>query len=128
MLLEPRMAGRALDRVVERDLDAGLAGARDEALEVGERPQLRMDRRMTAVLRADRPRAPDVATLRRHRVVAPLPVRVPDRVDRRQVHDVEPELRQPGQHLLHTREAAPGTRKELVPGAEARELGVDVDA
>ena len=65
MLLQPRVVGRALDRVVERDLDAGLARARDEALELLLRAEVGMDRVVAALLRADRPRAADVAALRR---------------------------------------------------------------
>src|SRR5207302_418746 len=120
MLFQPRVVGRALDREVERDLDPGLARPRDETIEVLDRAELRVDGVVAAGLRADRPRAPGVALLRPQRVVAPSPVRHPDRVDRREIEDVEPELGEAGQHLLHTLESAPRARKELVPGAEAR--------
>ena len=49
-------------------------------------------------------------------------------MDRRQVDDVEAELREPRQHALDTCEAAERSRKELVPGAEARQQRVGVDA
>src|ERR1700746_3799520 len=81
---------------------------------------------MAAVLRADRPRAADVAALRPLGVVAALAVRVADRVDRRQVEDVEAELGEARQLRADAGEAAPGTREELVPGAEAGEDAVDV--
>ena len=80
-----------------------------------------MDRVVPALLRADRPRAADVARLRPLGVVAALAVRDADRVDRREVEDVEAELGEARQLLAHALEAAPRAREELVPGAEARE-------
>src|SRR5207244_1835916 len=68
-----------------------------------------------------------VAGLRVERVVAALAVRRPDRMHRRQVDDVEPELGELRQDRRHAREAAPGAREELVPGAEPRALAIDVD-
>ena len=61
MLLQPRVVGRALDREVERDLDPELRAPRDEPLEVLLRAEVGMDRVVTALLGADRPRAADVA-------------------------------------------------------------------
>ena len=78
-----------------------------------------MNRIVAALLAADRPRAARVALRGLERVVAPLPVRDADRVDRRQVDHVEAELGQLRQHLLDPLEAAPAAREELVPGAEA---------
>jgi hypothetical protein len=92
MLLEPRVVGRALDREVERDLDAVLAARLDEAVEVLLRAELGMDRVVPTLGAPDRPRAPGIALLGGRRVVAPLPVRRADRVDRRQVENVEAEL------------------------------------
>ena len=60
------------------------------------------------------------------RVVAPLAVGRADRVDRRQVDDVEAELGQPRELLLHPGEAAERAREELVPRAEAGALAIDV--
>src|SRR5215467_10945685 len=105
------MVGRALDRIVERDLDAELTRTRDESLEVGVGAEVGVDRRVPAVLRSDRPRAADVARLRPHCVVPPLPVRMADRMDRRQVEDVEAQLRELRQRTLDTGEAAPGARE-----------------
>ena len=97
------------------------------ALEVLERAELRVDRVVAALVAADRPRAAHVALRRPRRVVAALAVRRADRVDRRQVDDVEAELGELRQHLLDALEAAPRAREELVPGAEAGALAVDVD-
>ena len=72
-------------------------------------------------------RADAVAGLRDERVVAALPVRGADRVHRRQVDDVEAELGELRQHPADTLEAAPAAREELVPGAEAGALALDVD-
>src|SRR5207247_6099678 len=83
MLGQPRVVGRALDREVERDLEPGLGGLLDEAVEVGERAEGGMDGSVAALLAADRPRAAGVALLRRERVVRALAARDPDRVSRR---------------------------------------------
>src|SRR5262249_54735474 len=59
--------------------------------------------------------------------VPALAVRPADRVDRRQVEDVEAELGETGQLSAHAGEAAPRAREELVPRAEPAEDAVDVD-
>src|SRR6185312_11845146 len=60
-------------------------------------------------------------------VVGALAVREADRVDRRQVEDVEAELRQAGQLAADTLETAPGAREQLVPGPEPCPFAVDVE-
>ena len=100
---------------------------RDEPVEVLQRAELGVDRVVAALRPADRPRAPGIALLGRERVVPPLAVRRPDRVDGRQVDHVEAELGELRQHLLDALEPAPGAREELVPRAEARALALDVD-
>ena len=50
---------------------------------------------------------------------------VPDRMNRRQVDDVEAELGESRQSGLDPAEAAERARKELIPGAEAGALAVD---
>jgi len=127
MLLQPRVVGRALDREVEGDLDAHLAAALDEPVEVVDRAERRIDRVVAAELGADRPRAARVALLRAQRVVLPLSVRRPDRVDRREIDDVEAELGELRQDVEQAFEPAPRAREELVPRAEPRALPVDVE-
>src|SRR2546421_665745 len=82
-------AGGALDCEVERELDPELTCPLDEALEVLERAQVRMDRGVPALRPADRPRAARIARPGLERVVLALPVRAADRVDRGEVDDVE---------------------------------------
>ena len=82
---------------------------------------------MAAVRRADRPGRADVPGLGLLGVVPALAVRHADRVDRRQVDDVEPELGELRQHLRNAGEAAERAREELVPRAEAGQRAVDVD-
>jgi hypothetical protein len=48
-------------------------------------------------------------------------------MDRRQVDDVEAELRERRQLLLDAPEAAPRAREELVPRPERGALAIDVD-
>ena len=52
----------------------------------------------------------------------------PDRVNRRQVDDVETEIRELGQHCCDTSKPAPRAGKELVPGTESGELTIDVES
>ena len=118
------MVGRALDGEVERDLEAEGPRALDEAVEVVERAELRMHRGVAALRAADRPWAPGVAGRGGERVVASLAVRAPDRVDRRQVDDVEAHRRHALELRLRVLEGSAGAREELVPGGDARALAV----
>ncbi len=77
---------------------------------------------------ADRPRRSRVLATRDQRVVAALSVGQSDRVDRRQVQDVEAELGQPRDLLLDPLQAAPGPREQLIPGADPRAPAVDLEA
>ena len=82
---------------------------------------------MTAAGVADRPRRAGVGGGRRQRVVAALAVGQPDRVDRRQVDDVEAELGEPWQLALDSLQPAPRSREQLVPGAESGPQAVNLD-
>src|SRR5207248_11053507 len=112
---------------IELDLEADLLRVGDDALELLNGAEPRVDRVVAAFFGADRPRAAGIAALRSQRVVPPFAVRLADGMDRREVHDVEAELLELRQHRPHAGEAAPRAREELVPRAEARELAVDVD-
>ena len=129
---DPRVVGRALEGDVERDLQA-----------VRRRPP-RRGRRSPRACRArggwpcgrpprapmahGLPRSPGVGVLG---VVAALAVLAADRVDRRQVEDVEAHLRDVRQVLDDVAKRAVAlavaerAREELVPGAEAGALAVD---
>ena len=127
MLAEPRVVGRALQREVERELHPVPMESVDEDGEVGLVAEGGVDRVVPALGGSDRPRASDVPGPGALGVVPPLAVRPADRVDRRQVHDVEAELGERGNHLGHACEAAPGAREQLVPGAGAGALTFDLD-
>src|SRR5688572_4712650 len=122
MLLQPRVVGRALDREVDADLTADLPAAGHHPLELLDRPELRADGLVTAVVRTDRPRAAGIALRRHERVVLPLAVRAADRMDRRQVDDIEPKLCELRQNALDALEPAPRAGEELVPRAECGSL------
>ena len=124
---EPRVVGRHLEREVERELHALTPERGDERREVGLGAETRVDRVVASLRGADRPRAPDVAGLGPLGVVAPLAVRPADRMDRREVDDVEPELGELGDDACDARQAAPRAREQLVPGACPRALPLDVD-
>ena len=72
MLADPGMIGRRLERDVERDLQAEVRGGGDEAIEVVERAEPRLDRRVAAGLRSDRPRAARIAGRRVSALLRPL--------------------------------------------------------
>ena len=101
--------------------------AADEPLEVGDGAEVGVHRLVPAFGGADRPGAARIVRPGRERVVAALAVRPADRMDGRQVDDVEAQLRESRKLCAHAVEAAPGAREELVPGAEAGQLAVGVD-
>ena len=90
VLGDPRVVGRALERDVERQLDAAVAGRRAASLATSSTVP---SSGCTAVCppsgAADGPRAAGVVGRRRGRVVAALALGHADRVDRRQVQHVE---------------------------------------
>ena len=128
MLAQPRVVGRALDREVERELDA--RRSRPRATRASKSPSVPSSGctaswpPSSAPIAHGLPGSPRPASSALFR---PLRFVTPDRVDRRQVDDVEAELGQLRQHLGDAAEAAPRTREQLVPGAEARPLAFDVD-
>src|SRR5207253_7071713 len=108
-------------------LEAEAARALDEPVEVVEGAELRVDRRVAALRAADRPGTARVAEPRRERVVLALAVRAPDRVDGRQVDDVEAHRRRALELRLRVLEGSARAREELVPCGEARALAVGDD-
>ena len=97
------------------------------ACEVLERAEVGVDRVVAAGLVADRPRGAGIVRAGGQRVVVALAVGVADRVDRRQVDDVEAELGEARELVLDAVQAAPRAREQLVPGAELGALAVDLD-
>src|SRR4051812_25453847 len=134
MLLHVRMIRRALEGDVESDLDVPLLRRGDEALEVLQGAELRVHRLVTALGSADRPGAADVVRRRLERIVLSLARGAADRVDGRQVDDVEPQLAYVRNHRLGVPESSmpsggPGrSGEELVPRAEDRALALREDA
>ena len=133
----PRVVRGGLQRQVERDLHAEVGRLLHEGGEVLLGAEVRVDGVVTAVGRADRPRRADVVRAGGQRVVGALAVRRPDRVDRRQVDDVEAHRGHRGQPLggglegagaqdaVRVLRGALGAGEELVPAAEQRALAVD---
>src|SRR5205085_11527263 len=118
---------------VECELDAELLGAPAQELEVFERAELRMDALVPSLLRSDGPGAARIVGLGGEAIVAALAMGDPDRMDGRQVKDVEAELR-------HVRQASgaiaqgPVTaswtrraREHLVPCAEGGTFAIDLN-
>ena len=125
VLGHPGMVRRALERVVQRDLEPAVSGGSKERAEVRQRPQGGIDRLVPPVLVADGPRGARVVGARLERVVSSLPEAPPDRMDRRQVDHVEAhvrDLRQPldavAERAGSARHPALGSREHLVPRGE----------
>jgi hypothetical protein len=125
------MVGRALEGDVEGDVDSPLSRFLHQLVEVFKRAEGGKDRLVSALFRADRPGAADLARLRAHRVVLALAPGRADRMDRRKVQDVEAQLLHVGQERDDVLErgvlavAARRAREHLVPRGEARLHGID---
>ena len=132
MILHPRMIGRTLQCVVERDFESELCRRGDKPVEVVDGAERGLDRVVPPVLVADCPRTADVGGRRHERVVLPLPRRPADRMNRRKVHDVKAELRDAWQLLCGVGEGAMlaghrtlRAREQLVPRGESRAQPID---
>ena len=121
MLLEPGMIERTLDGEIERDLQALLGRGGDQAAKILRRAERRMNRVVPALDATDGIGAAGIVWPGRKRVVATLAVGRADRMDRREVEDIEAHVADARQGLDDVVERAEGARKELVP---ARELGL----
>jgi hypothetical protein len=130
VLADVRVVGGALERDVQGDVETFLFGRVQQVAEVVERAELRGDRLMAALRRADGPWAARLARCSLHAVVGTLAVGPPDRVDRRHIEDVEAHAGDVGEPFLDVAESAvaPGLTgrpgKKLVPGAEASAQGI----
>ena len=89
VLTHPGVIGGALVGEIERHLEVEASSGREEMVEVLERAEGRVDGGVASLLAPDRPGTAHIVGGGRERVVAPLAVRVPDRVHRRQVENVE---------------------------------------
>ena len=107
---------------------------RDETSEILERAELGMDRIMAAGFRTDRVGASGIVLLGLETVVPALAMGFADRVDGRQVEDIEahvPDRRKPGDHVVERAVAmdipALRTGEQLVPAREtcARPLRIE---
>ncbi len=121
------MVGRALNREVERDVESEPGRGGGQPAHVLDGAELGVDGVVTAVLVADRPRRAGIGRPGGERVVGALAVGVADRVDRRQIDDVEAELGEPRELGLDAAQPAPRAREQLVPGAEAGAEPVGLD-
>ena len=125
VLAHPRVIRRALDREVERDLHPEALRGLHEATEVLERAELRMHRGVAALGAADGPGAARIAGAGRQRVVRALARGAADRMDGRQVDDIEahaPDRGEPVDAVVEGAVAAGDpalrAREHLVPGRE----------
>ncbi len=133
MLLDPRMIGRTLNREIQRDLQPVVAGRIDQAAEIVEIAQLGVDRVMPTIGGPDGVRAAGIVRASGQAVVRTLAVRAPDRVYRREIQHVKPQIAhigQTGDHVVeravpvHAARLRPG--HQLVPRTEGCGLPVDM--
>src|SRR6202162_5938765 len=124
------VGGRAREGDVQCDIEAFLFGGSQQVAEVVESAELGSDRLVPAFRRAYGPWAAWLVRRSLDAVVGPLAVGAPDRVDGRQVKDVETHARDVGQALFDVAERAVATglpgrsREQLIPGAEPSALGI----
>ena len=119
------MVGRALERIVERHLQPEVPGLPAEAAEVLDGAQLGCDGGVPALGRADGPRAAGIVGPGAERVVGTLALGDADRVDRRQVDDVEPHVGHGAQALHRAVEAPLAAGEQFVPGPEQGPRAID---
>src|SRR5690606_22419489 len=93
ILAHVRMIRRALESDVERDLEALPSRVLDERTEILERAERGMHALVPARRGTDLPRRARLTRARIEPVVRALAMRHADRVNRRQIHDVEAEPR-----------------------------------
>ena len=96
VLLHPRVVGRALEGDVESHFHAAHFRFVEKATEIFECAEFRVDRLVAAFLRSDRPGAADVVNARSECVVFPFAQLATDRVDGREVNDIEAHLMDQG--------------------------------
>ena len=124
----PRMVRCALQCKIQRHLHAEIGGGGDEGVEVGDHAEFGVHGVVAPLRAADRPRRADVTVVGGHGVVGAFAMHGSDRMDRRQIHDVEPHRRYPAkrggggsERAVHRPpgcvSAAGGSREQLVPGA-----------
>jgi hypothetical protein len=102
------MIGRAIQRKIEGDFHSAFSHLFLKPVEIGERPERRLDRLVSADLAADRPRHSRIARLGRGRIVPSLAVGVTNRVNRWKINNVEPHclcVVQPRQTIAKSRSA-----------------------
>src|SRR5438105_1562852 len=126
MLPNIRMIRRALIGEIQCDVDAPAFGSRYKVAKIIETSKLGVNRLMSTLLGADRPRASGLARHGFARVVFAFAMGAPDRMDRGKIKNVEA-------HFSHFRNDDPlailerpaGSRKHFVPRTEARANRVD---
>src|SRR5579864_7743946 len=92
MLPHPGMIRRTLPRKIEGDLEAEPLRLRAKGVEVRDTAEPGLDGRVPAGVRPDGPRAPRIAGLGGQRIVRSLAKARPNRMNRREIHDVEAEI------------------------------------
>ena len=125
------MIGRALHGEIERHLHIVLVTGLDQPAEIGERAEFRMHGVVAALFVADGIEAAGIVRPGFERIVLAFAVGAADRVDRREIENVEAEagdFRQPRNAVVESavfaRKGTLAARHHLVPGAGAGALAV----
>ena len=130
VLRDPPVIGGALEGDVERQLETTRVTGVDDRVHVVEGPEVGMDGEVVG----DPPWAADVTGCRLDAVVATLAMDDADRVDRREVDDIETHRGDVVEAIDHIAQGGGSSarmhgrpREQLVPGTETPTLGIDVD-
>ncbi len=112
MLLHVGMIRRALKCNIQSDFKPVSIGAGDKFLEIFLCSQLRINGGMAALIGANRPGAAYIIRLRRDGIVLPFPECLSDRMDWREVHDIETHggnVGKPGLAVAESSHCRPGS-------------------
>src|SRR5579875_1895150 len=106
MLSDPWMVGGALHGEVQCHFDSEPTCGGNQAIEIGQGAQRRLYRGMPAGFAADCPGTADAVACAVGRIVGALAVGAADRMDRRQIYDIETHLVNVGQPMFGVGERA----------------------
>jgi hypothetical protein len=134
MLFHVGMIGRAIQRKIEGNFHSAFSHFFLKPVEIGQRPERRLERPVSARLAANRPWHTRIVRFAGERVVPSFAIRVTNGMNRRKINDVETHrlcIVDPRQTIAQSRTAIAAAfcraRKKFVPSPEQRRLSINND-